>query len=94
MFDNIISGSYPQNDDFDDLTIENKQRLFTERPIYCLTDNNVEMLKVSLIKRWLDNIRHKSNPQNADFDDLPFDGNERLIVRLRLYHIEDNVVFR
>ena len=42
-------------------------------------NNIVERLKVSSIKRSLDNIIYVSKPQNNDFDDLPFDGDERLI---------------
>ena len=34
-FDNIKYGSHPQYNDFDNLTIEYKQRSFTEQPIYC-----------------------------------------------------------
>ena len=41
------------------------------------------MLKVSSMVRSLDNRRYEGNPQNADFDDLNFDGNERLIARRR-----------
>ena len=37
------------------------------------------MLKVSSIKQSLDNGIYKSNLQNAYFDELPFDGDERLI---------------
>ena len=98
-FENIKYVSYPQNDDFDDLSIEYKQRLSIEWQIDCLTGNNVERLKVSLIRWSLDNIGHKSNPRDADFDYLPFDGDERLIARWqldrwRLYHINDHIVFR
>ena len=47
--------------------------LFIKLPIDRLTHNSIEMLKVSLIKLLLDNRRYKSNPQNANSDDLPFD---------------------
>ena len=63
------------------LTIEYKRRLFTKQPINSLTDNSVERLKVNSIKRLLDNIIYESNPQNTDFDDLPFDGDEGWIAR-------------
>ena len=68
--------------------------LFTKRPIDSLTDNIVEGLKVLFIRRLLDNRIYKSNPQNANFYYLPFDGNESLIARRRLYHINDDIVFR
>ena len=80
-FDNIKYGSYPQNTDFDDLRIDYKQRLFKYLAIDCLTDNKVERFKVILIKILLDKIIYKSNPQNASFDDLPFDGDESFIGR-------------
>ena len=48
--ENIKYGSYHQDSDLDDLPIEYKQSLFTERPKYCSTDNTVERLKVSSIK--------------------------------------------
>ena len=67
--------------------------MFTERPIYRLIGNKVEILNVSSIKRSLDNIIYESNPRNADFDDLPFDGDERLIVIQRLYRINDDISF-
>ena len=65
---------------------------FTKPPIDHLTDNSVERLKVSSAKRLLYNIIYKSNPRNANFDYLPFDGDERLIARRRLYHINDDFV--
>ena len=37
---------------------------------------------------------HESNPLNYDFDDLNFDGDEKLITRRRLHCINDNIVFR
>ena len=45
------------------------------------------MLKVSLIKSSFDNLKFVSNPQNDDFNDFPFDGDERLIVSQGLYGI-------
>ena len=38
------------------------------------------MLKVNYIKRSLDNRMYESNPQNYDFDDSTFDGDETLII--------------
>ena len=35
---------------------------------------------------------YKSNNQNADFDYLPFDGDESLITRRLIYHINDDIV--
>ena len=80
-FDTINYDSYPQNSDFNYLPIEYKQRLFTERSIYRLTDNSVDRLQVSLIEKYFDNLIYESNTQNANFDDLPFVGGERLIAR-------------
>ena len=51
------------------------------------------MLKISSIELQLDNRIYKSNPQNAYFDDLPFDGDEKLISRRRIYGINDDIVF-
>ena len=43
--------------------------------------------------RVLNNRIYESNPQNADFNDLMFDGDERLIDRRQLYCINnDNIV--
>ena len=53
--------------------------LFTKLPIYCLNKNILERLNVSSIKRSLDNRRYEINPQNSNFDYLPFDGDERLL---------------
>ena len=94
MFDNIKYGSYPRNYDSDDLPIEYKQSLFTKKSIHSLTDNIVEILKVSSIKRSLYNIIYKSIALNSDFYDLPFDGDERLIARRLIYRINDDIVFR
>ena len=33
-----------------------------------------------------------SNPQNANLCDLPFGGDQGLIPRLQIYHINDDVV--
>ena len=87
-------GSYPQNADFDDLPIEYKQRVFTKWPLYCLTDNIIETLKVSSIEWLLDNRLYKSNPRNYDLYDLTFDGDKRLISGRQLYRINDDIAFR
>ena len=76
------------------LTVEYKKMLFTKQPIDSLTDNSVERLKVNLTKQSLDNRIYKSNPQNSNFGDLPFDSDERWIDRQRLYHIKDDIVLR
>ena len=52
-----------------------------KQPIYHLTNNSVERLKVSSIKRSLDNRRYESNPRNSDFDDSPFDDDKILLAR-------------
>ena len=51
-------------------------------------------MKVNLIEPLLDNIICKSNPQNSDFGDLHFGGDERLISRQWLYSINDDIEFR
>ena len=68
--------------------------LSTKKLIDRLTDNSVEILKVSLIERLLDNRIYEINPQHSDFYDLPFGGDERLIARRQLYCITDDIVFR
>ena len=35
---------------------------------------------------------HISNHQNSDFNDLHFDGDQRLITRVRMYSINDDIV--
>ena len=69
---NIKYGSYSQNSDFDDLSIE-YEPFFTRLPIDRLDDNSLEILKVSLTKRSFYNIMYEINPQNAYFVDQPFD---------------------
>ena len=68
--------------------------MLTKQPKYHLKDNIVEMLKVGLIEWLSDKWIYVSNPQNADFGDLNFDGNERLISRRKLYCINDDIVER
>ena len=76
-FENIKHGSYPHNAYLNDIPIEYKQRLPTKLPTDCLTNNSVERLNVNLVEWLLDNIIHEINPQNPDFDDLPFDGKKK-----------------
>ena len=59
-----------------------------------LADNSVEKLKVISIELLLDNGTYNINNINDNFDDLPFDGNERFISRQQLYRINDDIVFR
>ena len=87
-------GSYPKNADFYDLPIEYEQRVFKKRPIYCLINNILERLKVSYIEQYFDNIIYEINTQNAYFEGLTFDGDERLITRLRIYYINGDIIFR
>ena len=94
LFENINDDSYPQNDDFDYLPIKYEQRLFKKQPIYCLTGNSVEILKISLIEWLICNIIYRINPWNANFDDISFDDEKRLIARRRLCHINDDIIFR
>ena len=37
---------------------------------------------------------HESNPQNEDFDDLPFDGDKWLITTQQIYRRNDDTVER
>ena len=37
---------------------------------------------------------YKSNPQNSDFDDLPFDGDERLSTIFQINIINDDIIER
>ena len=66
----------------------------TKKTIDCLTDNIVERLKVSLIERSFHNQIYESNTRNSDFYYSTFDGDERLITRRQIYHINDIIVFR
>ena len=68
--------------------------MFTKQPIDCLTDNSVEMVKVSLIGQSLDNRRYGSNHQNYDPGDLPCDGDENLIARRQIYCVDDGIILR
>ena len=70
------------------------KKLLKKWPIDHLNDNIVEKLKVSLIEQFLDNIIYESNHLNVDFNDLPFDGDEGVITRWRIYYMKDNNVFR
>ena len=35
-----------------------------------------------------------SNPWNANFDDLPFNGDERLVTKQQIYRINDDIIKR
>ena len=84
-FENRSYGSYAWNAGFYDLPIEYEQRMFAKLPIYCLTRNIVQRLKISSIGLSLDNRIYESNPRSSYFDDVPFDGYERLIDRQWIY---------
>ena len=45
-----------------------------------------------MTEQLFDNILYKSNPLNTNFDDLPFDGDERLISRWWIYHTHNDIV--
>ena len=64
--------------------------MFTKLTIDSLTDNTVEKLKVSSIGKSLDNITYESNPQKANFVDLPFDGDQRLLPGWKIYLVHDD----
>ena len=67
--------------------------LFIKKSIYRLDGNKAERLKDSLIKWSLDNRIYESNHWNANFDDLPCDGDEKFIARQWKYHINVEVWF-
>ena len=94
FFENIKYGSYPINSYSNDLHIDYENSLSTEQPIDNLTNNIHEVLNVSFIKLLLDNRIYESNPRNANFYDLPFEGDERLIARRKINCINDNTIFR
>ena len=52
------------------------------------------MLMISSIERSLDNIIYESYPRHANFEDLPFDGDEGLIARQLIYGINSDIFFR
>ena len=64
--------------------------MFTKLTIDSLTDNTVEKLKVSSIGKSLDNITYESNPQKANFFDLRFNGDQRLISGWKIYRVYDD----
>ena len=66
--------------------------MITRQPIDHLSDNIIERLNVSLTKRLFDKLKCVSNPRNYNFDDLTFDCAQRLITRLRIYRINDNIL--
>ena len=37
---------------------------------------------------------YASNPQNFNFDDLPFDCDEMLITGQLIYYVNDDIIFR
>ena len=53
----------------------------------------MEMLKVSSIKRLVDNRIYKINPQNNDLGDLPFDGDKRMISSRLIFCRNNKIVF-
>ena len=52
------------------------------------------MLEYSSIEQYFDNLKCVINPQNADFDYLPFYYYQMLIARQRIYHINYNIAER
>ena len=68
--------------------------MFTKLPIDHLTNNSAENTKVSFIEGSLDNIIYKSNTQNSNSNELPFDGDERFIDKKILYCINIIIIFR
>ena len=51
-------------------------------------------MKVSPIERWFDKLVYESYPQNCDFGNLSFDGDEILMARQQIYCINDDIVDR
>ena len=56
-----------------------------------LTDNTVENSKVSLTKQYCDNRMYVINPRNFNIDDLSSYGDQRLITRQQIYHVDDDI---
>ena len=79
---------------FNALPTEYEQRLFKKWPIDHSNYNIVERFKVSLIKLFFDNWMYVSNPQNVDFDDLPFYDDQMLITRRQIYSVNDDIIER
>ena len=73
-------GSYPRNTDFNDLPIEYEQFFLTKQTIDRFADNIEKFLNVRSIERQFDNRIYESNPQNDDFNNIPFDGSKRYIL--------------
>ena len=68
--------------------------MITRWPIDCLNNKIIESLKVSLIKRFFNNLKCESNPQNDDLNYLIFDGDQRFITRWQTHCINDNTIER
>ena len=54
----------------------------------------VERFNVSSTKLSFDNWIYVSNHLNANFDGLPFYGDQSLITGQQIYHINDNIIER
>ena len=52
------------------------------------------MLKFSSIEIPFDNLMCVSKPRRSDFNDLPFDGDQRWVPRRRIYCINYDIVER
>ena len=65
-----------------------------KKPIDYLKNNILERLKVSSIKSSFDNWIYVSNPQNANFYDLPLYGDQRLIAGRKIYHVNGDILYR
>ena len=65
---------------FYNLPFEYEQRFLAKQQIYCLIHNILKQLKFSSIERFFDNQMFENNPQNAKFDCLPFDDDQRFIA--------------
>ena len=45
-----------------------------------------------MLKQYLDNWKYGSDPQNADFNHLPFDYDKRLIPRQPIDRLTNNII--
>ena len=66
--------------------------LFPKLPTDSLTNNIVESLKVSLIKKSFHNRIYENNPLNSNSNYLHCYGDQRFITRRLIYPINDYIV--
>ena len=68
--------------------------MLVKQPIYSLTDHILKRLKFSSIEQSFENWIYGNDPQNDNFDDLHFYGDQRLIDRQQIYCANDDIIER